>query len=220
MANDYSGTCLRRAFAGKTNACPKDLSRTNVPFADEWPPVFPGGLIVLLVFLAYFPALHGGFIWDDDVYVTNNPLLTAPDGLRRIWFSTDSPSQYFPLTYTVFRLEHAFWGLNPAGYHWVNILLHAVNALLVWRLLKRLSVPAPWLAAALFALHPVQVESVAWVTELKNVLSLFFILLTLLAWIEFVGARTRRWWYWLALGFYALALFAKPPPARCRRRCF
>jgi len=72
-------------------------------------PVWQGGLIVLLVFLAYFPALRGGFIWDDDAYVTNNPLLTAPDGWRRIWFSTDSPSQYFPLTYTVFRIERSVW---------------------------------------------------------------------------------------------------------------
>jgi tetratricopeptide (TPR) repeat protein len=169
----------------------------------------PGALIVLFVFLAYLPALRGGFIWDDDFYVTNNPLLTAPDGLRRIWFSTDSPSQYFPLTYTVFRIEHALWGLNPAGYHWVNVLLHAFNALLVWRLLKRLSVPGAWLAAAIFALHPVMVESVAWITELKSILSLFFILLTLYCWIEFVGERSRRFWYGLALVFYALALFSK-----------
>jgi tetratricopeptide (TPR) repeat protein len=172
-------------------------------------PVWQGGLIVLLVFLAYLPALRGGFIWDDDVYVTNNPLLTAPDGLRRIWFSMDSPSQYFPLTYTVFRIEHSLWGLNPIGYHWINVLLHAINALLVWLLLKRLSVPGAWLAAALFGLHPVQVESVAWITELKSVLSLFFILLTLGCWIEFVGDRSKRFWHWLALVFYALALFSK-----------
>ncbi len=172
-------------------------------------PVWQGALIVVLVFLAYLPALRGGFIWDDDEYVTNNPLLTAPDGLRRIWFSMDSPSQYFPLTYTVFRIEHLLWGLNPTGYHSVNILLHAINALLVWRLLKRLSVPGAWLAAALFGLHPVQVESVAWITELKSVLSLFFILLTLGCWIEFVGDRSRRFWHWLALMFYALALFSK-----------
>ena len=172
-------------------------------------PVWRGGLIVLLVFLAYLPALRGGFIWDDDLYVTNNPLLTAPDGLRRIWFSMDSLSQYFPLTYTVFRIEHSLWGLNPAGYHCVNILLHAINALLVWLLLKRLGVPGAWLAAALFALHPVQVESVAWITELKSVLSLFFILLTLGCWIEFVGEGSRRFWYGLALVFYALALFSK-----------
>jgi Flp pilus assembly protein TadD len=169
----------------------------------------PGALIVLLVFLAYLPALRGGFIWDDNFYVTNNPLLTAPDGLRRIWFSRDSPSQYFPLTYTVLRIEHSLWGLNPAGYHCVNILLHAINALLAWRLLKRLSVPGAWLAAALFGLHPVQVEAVAWITELKSVLSLFFILLTLFCWIEFVAERSKRFWYWLALVFYALALFSK-----------
>ncbi len=169
----------------------------------------PGLLLVAATFLVYLPAWNGKPIWDDDFYVTNNPLLTAPDGLRRIWFSTDSPSQYFPLTYTVLRMEHSLWGLNPAGYHGVNILLHAINALWVWLLLKRLSVPGAWLAAALFALHPVQVESVAWITELKSVLSLFFILLTLFCWIELIGERAKRFWYWLALVFYALALFSK-----------
>ncbi len=170
-----------------------------------------GLLLVVAVILAYQPAWHAGFIWDDDVYVTQNPLLSAPDGLRRIWFSLDTPSQYFPLTYTSFRLERPFWGLNPAGYHWVNILLHAVNALLVWRLLKRLSVPGAWLGAAIFALHPVQVESVAWITERKNVLSLLFFLPALLAWIEFAEDRPRPRWrfYFLLLVFYALALSSK-----------
>ena len=168
-------------------------------------------LLVLMTLLAYAPVRSAGFIWDDDAYVTANPLLTAPDGLWRIWFTTDSPSQYFPLVYTVLRWEHGLWGLHPAGYHWVNLLLHTLNALLVWRLLSRLGVPGAWLAAAIFALHPVQVESVAWVTELKNVLMLFFFLLTLLAWLEFTdGPRRRRgWFYLLALGFYALALCAK-----------
>ncbi len=172
---------------------------------------WPGVLLVLLVFLAYFRTLHCGFIWDDDAYVTGNPLLTAPDGLKRIWFSLDSPSQYFPLTYTLFRLERPFWGLNPMGYHFVNLLLHAVNALLVWRLLKRLSVPGAWLAAALFALHPVQVETVAWITERKNLLSLFFFLLALRAWLEFIEDRPRPIWRWYgaALIFYGLALCAK-----------
>ena len=151
-----------------------------------------GLLLVTATLLAYQPAWQAGFIWDDDEYVTNNPLLTAPDGLKRIWFSLDSPSQYFPLTYTVFRIERSLWGFNSADYHWVNILLHAVNALLVWRLLRRLSVPGAWLAAAIFALHPVQVESVAWITELKNVLSFFFFLLALLAWVEFVETGQSR----------------------------
>ena len=116
-----------------------------------------------------------------------------------------------PLVYTTFRLEHAVWGVRPAGYHWVNLLLHAANALLVWRLLRRLAMPGAWLAAALFALHPVQVESVAWVTERKNVLSLFFVLLALLAWVEFIADDLKRSWrfYGLALAAYALALFSK-----------
>ena len=170
-----------------------------------------GLLLVVAVVFAYQPAWHAGFIWDDDVYVTQNPLLSAPDGLKRIWFSLDSPSQYFPLTYTTFRLERPFWGLNPAGYHWINILLHAANALLVWRLLQRLSVPGAWLGAAIFALHPVQVESVAWITERKNVLSLLFFLLALRAWVEFVEVRPKplRRFYFLSMFFYALALCSK-----------
>ena len=169
-----------------------------------------GLFLVVATIIAYQPAWHGGFIWDDDKYVTKNPLLSAPDGLRRIWFSLDSPSQYFPLTYTVFRLEWELWGLNSTGYHWVNILMHAVNALLVWRLLYRLGVPGAWLAAAVFALHPVQVESVAWITELKSILSLIFVLLALLAWIGFIEERPGRWrFYLLALFLYVLALLSK-----------
>jgi protein O-mannosyl-transferase len=166
-------------------------------------------LLVAVIVLAYQPAWDAGFVWDDDDYVTHNPLLSAPDGLKRIWFSTDSPSQYFPLVYTTFRLEHTLWGLNSSGYHWVNILLHAANALLVWRLLRRLSIPGAWLGAAIFALHPVQVESVAWISELKNVQSLFFFLLALIAWVEFVDDRPSWRWYVLALLFHALALFSK-----------
>jgi protein O-mannosyl-transferase len=168
-------------------------------------------VLAAVTILMYRPAWNGGFLWDDDDYITNNELLTAHDGLRRIWFSLDSPSQYFPLVYTTFRLENALWGLNPTGYHWVNLLLHAANALLVWAMLARLKVPGAWLAGAIFALHPVQVESVAWITERKNVLMGFFFLLTLLAWIAFVDDRTKRprLFYGLALVLYLLALSAK-----------
>jgi len=170
-----------------------------------------GLVLAAATVLAYLPARHAGFIWDDDDYVLTNRLLTAPDGLQRIWFSLDSPSQYFPLTYTTFRIERSVWGLNPAGYHWANILLHAVNGLLLWRLLKRLALPGAWLAAALFALHPVQVESVAWITERKNVLSLFFTLLTVRAWLEFIDGESAKPWrfYALSLACYALALSSK-----------
>jgi len=168
-------------------------------------------VLTAVTILAYRPAWHGGFLWDDDDYIIKNELLTAPDGWQRIWFSLDSPSQYFPFTYSTFRIEHALWGLNTTGYHWVNLLLHVGSALLVWAVLARLRVPGAWLAAAIFALHPVQVESVAWITERKNVLMGFFFLLTLLAWIVFVDERTRRPWlfYCLALVCYVLALSAK-----------
>jgi len=199
-----------RIPAAKSNLIPTRASHPVMP-GSRFPAWLMAALLVLGTILAYQPVWHAGFIWDDDVYVTNNPLLTAPDGLQRIWFSLDSPSQYFPLTYTVFRIQHALWGLMPAGYHWVNILLHAVNALLVWRLLQRLAVPGAWLAAAMFALHPVQVESVAWVTELKSVLSLFFILLALLAWLELIEEPSGSSWRWylVALTCQALALFSK-----------
>src|SRR5881398_447213 len=181
------------------------------PFVQQWRIYLFVLVLAAVTILAYRPAWNGGFLWDDDAYVTNNELLTAPDGLRRIWFSFESPSQYFPLVYTTFRIERALWGLNPAGYHVVNVLLHVANALLVWRLLARLKVPGAWLAGAIFALHPVQVESVAWITERKNVLMGFFFLLTLLAWTAFVDERTKRPWrfYGLALILYVLALSAK-----------
>jgi tetratricopeptide (TPR) repeat protein len=168
-------------------------------------------VLAAVTIFAYRPAWHGGFLWDDDAYIINNELLTAPDGWQRIWFSLDSPSQYFPFTYSTFRIEHALWGLNTTGYHWVNLLLHVGNALLVWAVLARLKVPGAWLAAAIFALHPVQMESVAWITERKNVLMGFFFLLTLLAWVGFVDEQSRRPWisYCLALIFYLLALSAK-----------
>src|SRR5213595_1906240 len=157
---------------------------------------------------AYWPAWHGGFIWDDDRYVTHNYLLIAPDGLRRIWFSLDAPSQYFPLAYTVLRIERSLWDLNPVGYHWVNILLHLGNALLVWCILARLKVPGAWLAAAIFALHPVQVESVAWISELKNTLSGVFVLLSLLCYLRFDDRRDVRD-YAASFALFVVALLSK-----------
>jgi tetratricopeptide (TPR) repeat protein len=147
---------------------------------------------LVLVITAYWPALQAGFIWDDDHYVTDNPMLTAPDGLRQIWFSLHKQSQYFPLVFTTFRLERGLWGLKPWGYHLVNVLLHGVNAALAWAILRRLAVPGAWLAAALFAVHPVQVESVAWVTELKNLESMFFSALAVLAWMRFIESDSGK----------------------------
>ena len=168
-------------------------------------------VLVIVTFVAYQPVWHAGFIWDDDAYVTRNPLLTAPDGLERIWFSAHSQSQYVPLVYTTLRFEHTLWGLDPVGYHLVNIVLHALNALLVWAVLRKLAIPGSWLAAAIWAVHPVNVESVAWITELKNTQSTLFYLLALLAWMKFTAQETGRPWrfYRLALALHALALFSK-----------
>jgi hypothetical protein len=174
--------------------------------------ILAGALVIIVAcFVAYSPAIRAGFIWDDDAYVTQNPLLTAPDGLYRIWFSTDAPSQYFPLTYTTFWLEHKFWDFNPMGFHVVNIMVHIANALLLWLILRRLLIPGAWFAAAVFALHPVNVESVAWITERKNLLMLLFSLLSVLCWIKFVFDNGRRA-YLLYIGsliFCALALLSK-----------
>ena len=166
--------------------------------------------IILLTLVAYIPAMRAGFIWDDNDYLTENPLITDPGGLAKIWFSAEQTSQYFPLVYTMFRMEYALWGMSPIGYHTVNVLLHIANALLIWLILRRLPIRGAWLAAAIFALHPVQVESVAWITERKNTLSTLFYLLAILASFRFMYSE-RGWRRYYALGFvaYALALFAK-----------
>ena len=170
-------------------------------------------VIVGACFLAYSPAMKGDFLWDDSKYVVNNPLLSAPDGLWRIWFSTDVPSQYFPLVYTALRFEFNLWGLNPFYFHLTNISIHVISALLIWLILSRLSIPAGWFAAAVFALHPVNVESVAWITELKNTLMLLFFLLSVLFYMGAVlRSRTRGGaivFYILSLICYVLSLLSK-----------
>ena len=142
---------------------------------QKWPLWVAPLILVLIAFSVYLPAIHGGFIWDDDYYVTNNPLLIEPDGLYRIWATRESV-QYYPLVFTTFLIEMRLWGLQPMGYHIVNVAFHTINALLFWLLLRRLGVKGALFAGAIFALHPVHVESVAWITERKNVLSGMFYL--------------------------------------------
>jgi Tfp pilus assembly protein PilF len=175
-----------------------------------------GFLIVLVVFLAYLPALRGGFIWDDDAYVTKNTTLHNLDGLWQIWFQVGAVPQYYPLVYTSFWLEYHLWNLNPLGYHLVNVLLHAIAAILLWRVLLRLQIPGAWLAAVIFAIHPVYVESVAWITERKNVLSIVFYFAAALSYLRFVASgdasvpERRRWHcYWGALILFMAALLSK-----------
>src|SRR5580658_7335890 len=111
--------------------------------------------------------------------------LRSVDGLTRMWMEPGAVPQYYPLTHTSFWIEYHLWQLNQFGYHLVNVLLQAVNAILLWNVLQRLRIPGAWLAAALFAVHPVDVESVAWITERKNVLSCTFYLSAVLAYLRF-----------------------------------
>jgi tetratricopeptide (TPR) repeat protein len=161
-----------------------------------------------LVGLAYAPSLRGPFLWDDATYITRNPLVTAPGGLARIWFSTDT-KDYYPLTFTVLRAEWLLWGDNPWGYRLANILLHIANALVLWRLLSRLRIPGAWLAALLFALHPVNVATVAWISEVKNLISFLFAALAALAWLRH-DEKPDRLRYVVALILFALSLLGKP----------
>jgi tetratricopeptide (TPR) repeat protein len=131
---------------------------------------------VVLVLVAYLPAFANGFVWDDDDYVTANAALRSLHGLWQLWFEPGVVPQYYPVTFTSFWVEWQLWGAWAPGYHATNVLLHAANAVLAWRVLDRLAVPGAWIAAALFAVHPVHVESVAWITERKNVLSGIFYL--------------------------------------------
>lgn len=162
-------------------------------------------LICAVVLVAYWPAYTAGFLWDDYTMVTDSALLRGP--LRLIWFSA-VPADYFPLTYSSLWVEWRLWGENPMGYHIVNVVLHALSCVIFWRVLVRLKLPGAFLAAMLFAVHPVNVESVAWVAERKNALAMVFYMLT--AWSFVCFAQTRKLgFYVLSLGAFLLSLLAK-----------
>src|SRR5438132_5673524 len=170
--------------------------------------------LIALTVLAYLPALRNGFIWDDDAWLMYNRTLNGVTGLSRLWFDLFALQQYYPITGTAFWIQYQLWGFHPFGYHSVNVALHALDAVLFWLILRKLRLRGAWFAAAVFAVHPVMVESVAWVTEIKNLLSTAFFLGSVLAYLNFEKLERRdlpRGWNWfvLSLLLFSCALLSK-----------
>ncbi len=164
------------------------------------------GLLGLVV-LVYAPVWGAGLVWDDGLFIFANPVIQSPGGLRDIWFSTQL-ADYYPVTSTLLWLEWQLWGADPGRYHAVNVLLHALSVLVAWRVLCKLAVPCAFVAAAVFAVHPVAVESVAWISETKTTLSFLLSGLALYAYLR-CEDRGARGWYVAALVLFGLALLAK-----------
>ena len=200
------------------------MNRRNRPFSSARSPEPPRAFVstawafgrrdwlfvvalVVAVFLVYQPAWHGGLLWDDDTHITH-PELRSWHGLYRIWFDVGATQQYYPLSETVFWVQYKLLGDAMTGYHLVNIAMHALTAVMVALVLRQLTIPGAYLAAAIFALHPVHVESVAWIAEQKNTLSAVFYLAAAMAYLRFDQNRGTAW-YWGALGLFVLALSAK-----------
>jgi protein O-mannosyl-transferase len=178
-------------------------------------------LIVVASCVVYWPSIHGQFLLDDDQLVTESPLVHATDGLYRMWFTAE-PLDYWPVSNSVFWAEWRLWGNKTTGYRVVNLLLHIANALLVWAVLQKLKIPGAWLAGLLFAVHPVNVEAVAWISQLKTLLSATFFLVSIWCYLQFdmrgalqskegkvnAGAGSEAW-YVLSLVLFVIALLSK-----------
>ena len=169
--------------------------------------IFLSFFLFVFGFVAYQPALNGKILWDDDHHITK-PELRSINGLSHIWTQLGATQQYYPLAHSVFWVEYHLWSDSTLGYHLVNILLHFFSALILLCILRRLTIPGAWFIAAVFALHPVQVESVAWITELKNTLSGFFFFATTLLYLKFDSERKRKY-YLIAIGLFILGLMSK-----------
>jgi tetratricopeptide (TPR) repeat protein len=180
-------------------------------------------LLLGLTLAAYLPSLGNGFVWDDDVALTQNPMMKSDDGLRQFWLTTEPPD-YWPMTATTLWVEWRMWGMEASGYHVTNLLLHLTEVFLLWRILLRLSIPGAWLGALLFAVHPVNVESVAWITQRKNLVAMLFYLLSIYGFLRWrtpaadsvrpTGARPDSAgfpivWYGCSLLAFALAMLSK-----------
>ena len=181
------------------------------------PAPYSGGRMIVLLkalciaavtFWIYAPAIHGQWFDDDKLYLSENPLRNDPHHLWKTWLAPGSFIEYYPITETVQMLQWRLWGMDSVGYVVTNAALHVISALLIWLLLKKLGLRLAWLGGLLFAIHPMNVESVAWISELKNALSLPPFLLAMWAWIRF-EEKEKTGDYWLALGLYLTAMLCK-----------
>lgn len=177
------------------------------PFIPDRTDYTNGAFVFVAALLAYLPALRAGFIWNDSDYVTS-PALRSWGGLARIWTEFGVTEQYYPLLHSAFWLQHRFWGDHALGYHLLTLLAHGGGAVLFGLVLRRLAVPGGWLAAGLFALHPVHVESVAWISEQKNTLSLLLYLAAAWTYLAFDSRRQPRV-YAVATGLFVFSLLTK-----------
>ena len=194
----------RRSLPGARAQQPAISARRQT---RRWPSWLVGVALLFVTLAAYQPAWRGGLLWDDDKHVTS-PELQSLHGLTRIWFDLGATQQYYPLTHSAFWVEHRLWADATLPYHLVNIALHVLSAFLLLVVLRRLDVPGAEFAVALFALHPVQVQSVAWISELKNTLSGVLFLLSALIYLRFDADRRARD-YSASLGIFVAALLAK-----------
>ena len=192
-------------------ASAKSASTPDQPcwFQHDW---LWGIALMVGVILTYFPVWWAGFVWDDDIMLTANPVVAEPFGLKEIW--TTTAADICPLTITTFWLEYKLFGLQPWPYHLVNALLQGACAIVLWQVLRKLQIPGAWLGAAMWALHPLQVESTAWIAEMKNTESGLFYLLTILFFLKWLTTKPgdqkgRSWNYGLTLLFAVMAMASK-----------
>ncbi len=183
-------------------------------------------VIAAAAFVIYFPSLNGGFLFDDANLLTENDLIRSPNGLYNFWCTTKT-ADYWPATNTTLWMEWRLWGMSPAGYHVTNLVLHVLEALLVWIILRKMSIPGAFWAALIFAVHPVNVESAAWISSRKNLMAMLFFLLSILWYLKYL--KPAPLWvaakqctahcppptaycflcYWLSLVAFVLAMLSK-----------
>ncbi|MEJ0000885.1 MAG: glycosyltransferase family 39 protein [Verrucomicrobiota bacterium] len=185
---------------------PPKLARP--PRAFPWLMLLEAAILLAAGIWIYTPSLNGLWLWDDDFLIQQNAVVHDPQGLWYIWAQPSTLIDYMPLTVTAWWLEWQIWPDNPLALHITNLVLHLASALLVWHLFRKLGIRLAWLGALLFAIHPANVESVAWMAELKNTLCMPPFLLTLLFWIDYERTRKPEY-YVMALIFFTIAMLCK-----------